>query len=409
MGTFIIVTLLWSVFRAPSFSDLGNLVEYQKLPANMRWYVEGYCDMISEVQIADAEENFKDCAEWADLLEQRLTTNTKDQQIILSQLQWGQGEDFNPNYNMYSPVVTHNGQAYHCPVGCVALAMAQICKYYAFPKKPTGRKNHNWHGTALSLYYDTMYFDYSLMPNYGLTTTSTTEQKRETSKLCYALGVSVNMDFDWDGSGAYSQDVPYAMNGYFRPASTNGADTIWLRKHRDDLIGNRLVYMSGASSTGSGSDAAGHAWVCAGYMRDTESKYFMNWGWEGGGNGFYNLKTNNMPIQYYGYNFNQRQGHIVNMTPPSNDSTDVPFVGIPTVEDRTELGVAYPNPATISVSLPYTATSATELEVYGIDGKVVLTRSLPAGRGAARVNVSDMPAGIYIYRIGGETGKFMVR
>ena len=205
----------------------------------------------------------------------------------------------------------------------------------------------------------------------------------------------------------------YTNKSVFANRSTLGP-TNFVTRLRNNLINRCPVYMSGASSTGSDGHAAGHAWICTGYRVDTanaenEKKYYMNWGWNGSGNGWYDLVGNNMAISSMGYNFNVGQGAIFGLYPASADSTDVEFLAIPEVIDEIQLLPAYPNPANLTVSLPYSITSSDEMTVYSIDGKVVATRSLKPGKGSVNLNVSNMPAGIYIYRIGDKSGKFMVQ
>ena len=133
----------------------------------------------------------------------------------------------------------------------------------------------------------------------------------------------------------------------------------------------------------------------------------MNWGWGGTGNAFYNLVTNNLSISGLGYNFRTHQSVILNMVPPQ-DSTDIQ-IGVAEVEDMVALGVAYPNPATLSVVLPYSTREAADLQVYSISGRLVESRHVMAGDGEITLRVDSLPAGIYIYRMGNAHGKFVVR
>ncbi len=182
---------------------------------------------------------------------------------------------------------------------------------------------------------------------------------------------------------------------------------------RNDLLLRRPVYMSGASSTGGGADAAGHAWVCCGYRTDNNKMYYMNWGWNGGGDAFFNVYDNtstSMYISGYGYTFNLGQAIITGIIPPDPDSSAVDFMTpIRLVEDNTVLAPAYPNPAVFSVTLPYSVSSVAEMQIMSVDGKLVATRRLQPGSGQVTLDVSGMPAGIYIYRVGGQSGKFIVR
>jgi len=407
-----------------AYSEEGLLPEnYSELPSNMRWWVDNYSDMIGEVQVADIDQKFDDMQDWTDLINQTLDENApKGSSIILVRTSWDQGSNDYPTYNLYCPQV--NGA--YCYTGCVATAMAQIIRYWECPKQGVGRRSYNWRNNGqLSMRFDTVFFDYDLMPSrltdaYGNVVSGVTQAEiEEVAKLSYACGISVSMDYDPEGSGALSQKVVSAMGAYFRytygeQIYRNGTnDTSFIGRMRRDMIRKYPVYMSGGSSTGTDAHAAGHAWIASGYKIDTvntnnEKMYYMNWGWAGSGNGWYNLVNNNMAISGMGYNFNTGQAIIAGVHPLSPDSTSVDFLDIPAFEDCTELYKPYPNPANLTVSLPYSINSASEMVIYGIDGNVVATRRLQAGEGSVVMNVSDMPAGIYIYRVGGKSGKFVV-
>ena len=49
------------------------------------------------------------------------------------------------------------------------------------------------------------------------------------------------------------------------------------------------------------------------------------------------------------------------------------------------------------------------ITIYNIEGKVMKQHILQPANDHIDINVSNMPAGIYIYRVGGATGKFLVQ
>ncbi len=141
-------------------------------------------------------------------------------------------------------------------------------------------------------------------------------------------------------------------------------------------------------------------------MEQDTNRYYMNWGWQGNNNGFYNLGKNNMPISGRGYNFNKRQEYISGMVPPDDSNR---FVGIEQVDPTSLLGRPYPNPAVHSIALPYITQTAADLYIYNIEGRLVATYRVQPGEGELTVRVDAMPAGVYIYRMNSQTGKFMVK
>ena len=98
------------------------------------------------------------------------------------------------------------------------------------------------------------------------------------------------------------------------------------------------------------------------------------------------------------------------MLPPEDSNIHHNNVGIREVEfDNTLLGTAYPNPATLSVTLPYSTETASDMQVYGIDGRLVSTTHVQPGTGEVTLRVDALPKGVYIYRLNSQSGKFIVR
>ena len=402
------------------FSADGSLV-MEELPDNMMWWVNGYTEMVKEIQELDATNDYPDHEMWTALKNKSYKGGTKANQHILTQLRWGQGDAYEPTYNLYCPQDT--GGRYSM-VGCVATAMSQIIRYYQYPQQASGSAiyvlrsrlsgsdKYLMPNIQLSIRFDTTApFDYSMMPLRPATDGGrlcSEDEMREVARLSYYAGVTVKMGYTPDGSGALSTEVPSAMKTNFKyklgrlvyRASNN--DTQYMSRLRAMLLDDNIVYMGGASLTGDGADAAGHAWLCVGYQENYPNLYYMNWGWNGGGNGYFNLGQNSMPISGYGYNFNQRQEFIEGMVP------DVQSSGIDRV-DGSELGAAYPNPAINSVTLPYSTPNACEVTIYNIEGKVVATYPVNAGTGELTVNVDGMPSGMYVYRMNSVSGRFMVK
>lgn len=401
------------------YSDYGTLSAWDELAPAMRWWCEGYAGIISDIQKADLTEKYDDNPEWTELFNRSVKSNTKDDpRVVLLSSFWGQGSPHNPSYNYFCPFDSTTNR--YCYVGCVATAMAQIVRYYGYPIVPKGRKNYYTDELAINvrLKFDTLRFDYSQMPD-RLFASAPYSQVYNVAMLSYACGVAVEMDYTPEGSGSQSRRVVTGMYNHFKYAQSEYVERSqlgtagFISALRSDLLMRRPVYMSGSSPVGSGADAAGHAWVCCGYRTDSENYYYMNWGWTGSGDGFFNLyenSLNGMLISSQGYSFINNQGIITGLVPPSADSTDIDFMTpINVVEDNTVLAPAYPNPAVFNVTLPYAVTSEAEMQVYSIDGKIVATRRLTPGNGHVALDVSGMPAGIYIYRVGGKSGKFIVR
>jgi hypothetical protein len=215
-------------------------------------------------------------------------------------------------YNEFCPADAA-GPGGHCYAGCVATAMSMIMNYYKYPK--TGSGQHSYvapgYGTQTANYGATEY-DWDAMQN---TVNSSSGMGIPANALLqYHAGVSVNMEYAPDGSGAFSTDVPYALKTYFKyspavqyVARSGYTVTAWENMLTEQLDANKPIYYSGRNP----SDASGHAWVCDGYQKIGTSKTFhFNFGWSGSNNGYY---TSSNP-----YNFTSQQAMVRNIYPNAN-------------------------------------------------------------------------------------------
>jgi len=198
-----------------------------------------------------------------------------------------------------------DGPCGRCYAGCVATAMGQVMKYHSYP--PSGQGS-NIYGTGsytnLSVDFSTATYDWSNMPN------SINTDNAEIAKLLYHCGVSVNMGYAFDGSGAQSSDAATSLVDHFvyapyafyvdRDVFT---DDNWIWVITNDLKSRRPVYYSGQSTSG------GHAFVCDGI--DNSNKLHFNWGWGGSSNGYYSIA--NM------LGFSDYQAAIFGVEPPTGD------------------------------------------------------------------------------------------
>ena len=443
---FIIMSASTAMDPVIGYSYCGNM-DINNLPPAMVDWVGGWMNMAKDVQKGDAEKGFEDTDEWTMLLSGVDMPATKANDVILMNEQWDQGDASGADYNMLCPVV--GGE--YCYTGCVATALAQLCHYYKFPVNPKNTRNYTTTTNHINIRvkFDTVNFDYSKMPNRIVNSTSQ-EKRLEISKLGYMVGVAVGMNYGsyshGGGSSAHSEDVPGCMFRYFKyqrgnlmyrrasfpheafgtssgqtmyyddllnysPYNNAVDDETYMSAIRSDLLLNRPVYMGGISSQGgSDRDAGGHAFLVCGYRTNSENMYYFNWGWGGTVNGFYNLGNNNMSLQYSLGNYNRVQEAIVGIIPPHADSSDVNFLGISDVEPTAvEFAPAYPNPASYSVNIPSHLNSAADMFIYSMDGRLVEQRHLEAGEDEVEVRVDRMPAGIYVYRVNGVSGKFIVQ
>ncbi|HRW62768.1 MAG TPA: C10 family peptidase [Bacteroidales bacterium] len=277
-GGFVIVSADDDATPILGYSFTSKITD--EIGSNTRFLFERY-----KLEIEDARQvktkNSSIKQEWENLKNIKTKGEIKAAGPLLTTT-WNQ----NPIYNMYCP----GGS----PTGCVATAMSQIMNYHEWPATGNG-----WHKYTPSDHpeYGVQYADFS-SGNYdwanmatSISSGSTTAQKEAVAKLCYHAGVSVDMNYDPDGSGANSNDVMYALTSYFKynPSTIeivkyNSADeTPYLNKIKNEIDNNRPIYYDGYGDDG------GHAWVSDGY--DNNNKVHINWGWGGSYNGYFLLSN----------------------------------------------------------------------------------------------------------------------
>ena len=212
------------------------------------------------------------------------------------------------------------GSGGHVYAGCVATAMGQVMKFWEWPEQGTGWHSYTPEGydTQTANFENTEYH-FELMPNV-LDSTSTEEEYFHTAQLLHHLGISVDMMYSGEGSGAYSESVPNALQSYFKYSSdehiTNygggwwGGYTNeqWAQMLKEGGLDELLpLYYSGQDDNGHG----GHAYVCDGY--DENDYFHFNWGWSGRDNAWCPIGALNTTR----YNFNTYNGYTGHIIPQS--------------------------------------------------------------------------------------------
>ena len=204
---------------------------------------------------------------------------------------WGQDAPYNDMTPTYSVSGIGGSTREHYVTGCVATAMAQIMYFHKWPDTGEGMKFYDFtanDGTLFELEarfnrthydWDNMIDDYSGVYN-GM-------QAEAVAQLMLHCGISVEMMYNIDGSGAYTTDATTAMRDYFRYSTKIYQRDIyttndWMNIIREE-ISNRRPILYGGSSLSQG----GHAFVLDGY--DENGLVHINWGWNGKSNGFYEV------------------------------------------------------------------------------------------------------------------------
>ena len=192
---------------------------------------------------------------------------------------------------------------FNAPVGCVAVAMSQVMHYWKHPYTGEGSNSYSDNGTFLEADFSQAYYDFDNMPPLY--------PGPEAQLLLFHTGVSVNMDYDNSGSGAWVfgsyPSSEYAMENYFKYSSdiyhmykTSSNEDIFMNAVKTDLENSKPIIMVGYGSGYGG----GHAWNIDGYQGNN---LHCNWGWGGWSNGYFNLTTMG--------GFPDDQGALLNIIP----------------------------------------------------------------------------------------------
>ena len=233
----------------------------------------------------------------------------------LTKTTWGQNA---PYWNM-TPVYTANGVETHYVTGCVATSMSQVMKYHNWPTQGEGRKSYDFKpensNTYIRLNADfgrTTYDWANMLDSYA--DGYNDAQADAVATLMSHAGISVEMQYNADGSGALSSKACTALKTYFR-YNENGR--IYLRDFYGINEWMEIVYRElndGCPIIYGGSQANGyaHSFILDGY--DDEGLIHVNWGWDGSSNGYFDI------AQLGGYAYSQEM--VVVRRPDDASFTD---------------------------------------------------------------------------------------
>ncbi len=238
------------------------------------------------------------------------------------------------------------GQTYpynkKCPnnsvTGCVATAMAQIMCYYRYPSVGTGTFHYAGPSGVFDVDISKTPFDWNNILHDYRRNSYTTAQADAVATLMLACGVSVNMNYDTGGSGAYSKEVRGALvnNFYYHSDARyleanpqpNYEDWLWAMAENFDA--GRPIYYSGTSV-----ETGGHAFVLDGYHGDYKNGgvrdvlVHVNWGWDGSSNGWYYLDVLDPSGNKRGYIYDN--GMVFDIYPAKTPVDNIPAETAPTL------------------------------------------------------------------------------
>ena len=329
-----------------AYSETGHF-RTDNMPSNIRHWMGKYDKFIKRIETDGVEAAEETKAEWKAL---RKGVRKAQAAVVvgpLIQTQWDQDSP----YNNLCPG-TGTNKAY---TGCVATAMAQVMKYWEWPKRgigshsyrplnPNNIDNYGPYSTQSANFEETTY-DWDHMLN-SYSNSSTTTEKNAVATLMYHCGVATEMmygDENAGGSGTYSvnygdeEDPTCAQNalwrhfGYKKPTGymrdgyeeyghtyyESWTTSAWTAMVKAELDKQHPIIYSGAS------DGGGHCFVCDGY--DSNNKFHFNWGWSGWNDGYFtlsNLTPGSGGAGGGGYDFSEDQDVIIGIEPDSSTYVD---------------------------------------------------------------------------------------
>jgi hypothetical protein len=229
-------------------------------------FFEGMKDQVSQTRFLEALEKVGERDLW-------LLKGTRSLAGPLGPLirsQWGQGEFF--NYYCPRDPRGQNGRVY---VGCVAVAMGQIIRYYGGFNSFNFRYGFN---SGMYGYLEAKLGSY----DWGAMEDSPISVSLEVSDFLSDLGILLHMTYGPSGSSANSHQT---LDAFHQLGYING---VIMRKPKFSVESWTEIFYQNLSEykpvlvTG-----GGHAFVCDGYSLD--GMFHFNMGWDGYGDGYYPL------------------------------------------------------------------------------------------------------------------------
>lgn len=289
---FVIISAQDFVKPILGFSDQSD-IDFDNLSPELNSLLETYVEQIKYGVKNNYKSNSEIQKKWQNLQLPMVNRSSVVEPLgPLLITNWNQS----PYYNDMCPT---NSSGEHAVVGCVAVAMAQVMKYYNYPAQGFGSKSYSDYQGAVTnsanINFSQEEYGWNNMP------ITLSGENDYVAKLMYHCGHAVSMKWEIDGSGTQSSYIVTAARTYFGYSSTtnefsqvnyytdniNYNDAEWGLMLRNELDALRpVIYSSGVSEGG-----AGHCWNCDGYRSDGEDGYLyhMNYGWGGSGNGYFPL------------------------------------------------------------------------------------------------------------------------
>ena len=340
------------------YSD-QSAFDASNIPPALVYYLDGVAECV--LQLRDAVATPDVAAEWNAVLQHgRLISRHNGRGTgYFCQTQWDQSYP----YNCCCPE-DPNGSGGHAIVGCLATAMSQLMRFWAYPAQGIGSHcyYHSDYGEICADFGNTTY-DWDNMPNV-LSNNAPEAEKLATGTLCFHCGVTIDMGYGPDGSGGASGPIPGVMHTYFNYSDANVQlrrddyeTETWKAMVREQFDMGWPMYYGGCQ------DGGCHAFVCDGY--DDKDMFHFNLGWGGSSDGWYLI--DDAPYTHPAdAMFNFVPAEVYNQTP----SLPTDFTAMPVSDTELKVHLHWTNPTT---TLDGTPLETIEQVVVLRDNEVIAT------------------------------------
>lgn len=354
------------------------------IPANISGWLNNYSNQINYVIKNNIAAPVNTRQQWNNLLQVQAKAESKTTGSVVAPLMktnWNQ----EPYYNYLCPF-DYSASA-NAVTGCVATAMAQVMKYWNWPRRGVGSNSYYCGGYGLlSADFGATVYLWDSMPNY------ISSNNLAIGTLMYQAGVSVDMSYGVGGSSAQVMNsgnpvvncTQNALPNYFSYKSSlkglfkdNYNDSDWVHLLQAELDVKRPVIYSGYG------DSGGHCFVADGYV--TYDRFHINWGWGGYANGYYIVEA----LSPGTTSFNNGQTVIIGIEPDSSI-----IAGVKEVAADNALQI-YPNPATNVVNIDLNGLKTTQIRILDAEGRVMIVKKPTANTTIETIAVNALADGMY--------------
>ena len=278
---------------------------------------------------------------------------------LLDGIKWDQREPYNnmcPLYDGTNRSVT----------GCVATAMAQVMKYYQYPKelKATIKVyTAKSYGIQIPEISSGATYDWdNMLPDYSKSDYNSA-QADAVAKLMYHCGAAVKMDYGPSSRANVTPTILATYFGYDADLMQDLTRTVFTLQQWMTLIDNELKAKRPILYSGQASDG-GHEFVCDG--SDGKGLYHINWGWGGYQDGYFDLTI--LQPQKGGAGsgsavdgYNRNCSMIIGIA-PDNGKVDEPLASYPqimSINQNAQCGITWTKTTRANVSDNFLAEATT--------------------------------------------------